>query len=82
MLPLILSIDKYGNIKWYVDAEFVVNKEMSRHTGVFMTVGTGGAYAQSTKQKLNTKSSTRAKLSRVGNVLIQVICTRYFLKDN
>ena len=58
MLPLILSIDKYGNIKWYVDAEFVVKKEMSSHTGLFMTVGTGGAYAQSIKQKLNTKSST------------------------
>ena len=43
-LPLILFIKKSGNIKWYVDAEFAVNKDMRRHTGVFMTMRTEGAY--------------------------------------
>ena len=45
-LPLFLSIDKSGNIKWYVDAEFVVHKDMRSHYGGFMTMGTGGAYVQ------------------------------------
>ena len=39
-LPLILSIDKSGNIKWYVDAAFAVHKDMRSHTGGFMTMGT------------------------------------------
>ena len=79
-LPYIFSIDKSGNIKWYVDASFVVHKDMRVHTGGFMTMGTGGAYVQSRKQKLNTKSSTEAEIGVVDDVLTQVICTRYFLK--
>ena len=46
-LPLILSIDKSGNIKWYVDAEFAVHKDMRSHTGGFILMGTGGSYIQS-----------------------------------
>ena len=37
-LPLILSIDKSVNIKWYVDAEFLVHKYMRIHTGGFITM--------------------------------------------
>ena len=33
------------------------------------------------KQKLNTKSSTEAELVVVDDILTQVICTRYFLKE-
>ena len=55
-LPLIFSIDKTGNIKWYVDASFAVHKDMRSHANGFMTIGTGRAYVQSSKQKLNTKS--------------------------
>ena len=79
-LPLIFSINKSGNIKWYVDASFAVHKYMRSHTGCFITMGTVGAYVQSSKQKLNTKSSTEAKLVVVYDVLAQVIWTRYFLK--
>ena len=80
-LPLILSIDNSGNIKWYVDAYFAVHKDMRSHTGGLMTMGTVGAYVQSRKKKLNTKSSTEADLVGVDDVLTQVIWTRYFLKE-
>ena len=80
-LPLILSIDKSGNIKWYIDASFAVQKDMRSHTGGFMTMGTAGAYVQSSKKKLNTKSSTEAELVGVDDVLTQVIWTLYFLKE-
>ena len=43
-LPLIMPIEKYGNIKWSVDAEFAVHKYMRTHTGGFLKRGTGGAY--------------------------------------
>ena len=56
-LQYILSIDKYGNIKGYIDASFAVHKYMRIQTSGFMTMGIRGAYVQSRKQKLNTKSS-------------------------
>ena len=54
---------------------------MMSHTGGLVTMGTGGTYFQYIKKKLNTKSSTEAKLVGVENILTQVIWTRYFLKD-
>ena len=42
-LPLFLSIDKSGNIKWYIDASFAVHKDIRSHTSGFMTTVTGGA---------------------------------------
>ena len=49
-LPLIPSIDKSGNIKWYVDSEFSAYKNMRSHTYGVMTMGTGQAYVQSIKK--------------------------------
>ena len=80
-LTLILSIDKSGNIKSWIDAAFAVHKDMRSHTGGFMTMGTGGAYVQFIKQNLNNKSSTESKIVGVDDVLTQVIWTRYFLKE-
>ena len=77
-----MSINKSGNIKCYVDAEFAVHKDMRSHTGGFMTMGTGGTYVQSSKNKLNTKSSTEADIFGVDDVLTQVIWTQYFLKKH
>ena len=42
-LTLILSIEKSRNIKWYVDAEFAMQKDTSRQTGDFITMRTGGS---------------------------------------
>ena len=39
-LPLIFSINKSGNIKWYADTNFAVHKYMRIHTGGFMTMVT------------------------------------------
>ena len=36
-IPLILPIDNYVDIKWYVDASFVVPKYMRTNTGGFVT---------------------------------------------
>ena len=79
-LPLILSINNSVNIKWYVDAEFVVHKDVRNHNGVFITMGSGGGYVQSRKYNLNTKSLTEADLVGVDGFLAQIIWTRYLLK--
>ena len=67
------SIDKSGNIKWYVDVSFAVHKDMRIPTGGFMTMVTGGSYVKYSKKYLNTKSSTEAELVGVDDVLTQVI---------
>ena len=80
-LPLILSIDKSGYIKWYVDVAFAVHKDTGSHTGGFMTMGTLVYYVTYRKQKLITKISTESELVEADNVPTQVIWTRYFLKE-
>eukprot|EP00957_Ditylum_brightwellii_P184373 14043547-Ditylum_brightwellii.AAC.2 len=42
--------------------------------------GKGAIYASSTKQKLNSKSLTEAKLGSVNNAMHQVLWTSYFLE--
>ena len=69
-------MDKSGDIKWYVDALFAVQKDMMSHTGGFMTMGTEGVYVQSRKNNLNTKSSTEVEIVGVDDLLIQVIWTQ------
>ena len=43
-LSLILSIEKSGNIQWYVDTEFAVHKDTRIQTGCFMNQETGDSY--------------------------------------
>ena len=43
-ITLILSLNKSGNTKCCVNAMFSVHKDMSIHTGGFVTMGTGGAW--------------------------------------
>ena len=52
---------------------------MRSHTGGAMTLGKGVIYSTSTRQKLNTQSSTEAELVAVDHCMSQVLWTRYFL---
>ena len=49
-LPLILPIDKSGNINYYVDTSFAVHKDPRIHTGGLITMVPGGAYVKSRKK--------------------------------
>ena len=80
-LPLVLGSDGSGNMYWYVDASFAVHNNMRSHTGAMMTFGNGAAISMSTKQKLNTKSSTEAELVGVDDALPFNIWAMYFLKE-
>ena len=54
-LPLIFSINKSGNIKWYIHVVFAVHKDMMSHTGGFMTMGKAGAYVQSSTKRVQLR---------------------------
>ena len=60
-LPLILSIKNYVNIKWYVDVAFAVHNDRRRHTGGFMTIGTGGYYVKSSFKNIPPRVQMRTR---------------------
>ena len=57
-LPLTLSVNGTGMIKWYVDGSYVLHPNMRGHSGFGLSMGTGFPISYSVKQKLNTRSST------------------------
>ena len=63
----------------YVDASFAVHAEFKSHTGIVVTFGGGGIYFRSTKQKLNTTSSTEAELVAVSDAMPSIVHVREFL---
>jgi len=77
-LPLVLGWDKSGNIYWSVDASFAVHSDMRSHTGAVMSLGKGALIAMSTKQKLNTTSSTEAELVGVSDSMPYNMWATYF----
>ncbi len=77
--PLILSADGSGILMWYVDVSFAVHPNMHSHIGGGLTMGRGFPIVSSTKQKLNTQSSTESELVGVDNMMPIVVWSWYFL---
>ncbi|CAN0452523.1 unnamed protein product [Ectocarpus fasciculatus] len=65
----------------FVDASFAVHHDFKSHTGAVITFGQGCIYFKSTKQRLNTRSSTEAELVGVSDALTTIIWLRDFLLD-
>ena len=80
-LPLTLSADGTGILKWWVDGSFAVHPNMRGHTGAGLTMGRGFPISNSTKQKLNTRSSTESELVGVDDMMPSILWTRNFLKS-
>ena len=59
-----LSIDDMRFIKWYV----AFHPDFNSDTGRIMMWGTGATQSGSTKQKLNTRSSTEAEVVGVDDM--------------
>jgi hypothetical protein len=55
-----LAADGSWVVQWWVDASFAVHPDMKSHTGATMSLGQGCISSMSTKQKLNSHSSTEA----------------------
>jgi hypothetical protein len=62
MLPLILSANGTGILKWWVDAAFAVHPNMQGHSGGGLSLGRGFPIMSLTKQKLNTESSMESEI--------------------
>ena len=67
-------------IQWWVDASFATHPNCHSHTGATLSFGKGSVYSMSSKQKLNTRSSTEAELVGINDVLSMILWTRLFLE--
>ena len=78
-LPLILGADGTGILNWYVDASFAVHANMRGHTGGALTMGHGCPIMSSTKDKIDTRSSTESELVGVDDMMSLILWRLYFL---
>ena len=65
---------------WYVDAAFAVHPNMRGHSGGAMTLGIGFPISSSSKQKLNTRSSTESELVGVDDLMSLILWSCNFLR--
>ena len=78
-LPLTIEMGDEMLLQWWIDASFAVHHDMRSHTGAVFMIGKGAMVVLSTKQKINTDSSTVAELVGVHDALPLIIWSRYFL---
>jgi hypothetical protein len=80
-LRLALEVENPGVARWSVDASFGVHGDMRSHTGICGTLGKGTSFSGSSKQKLNTRSSTESEVVGADDAMNKVIRTRLFLEQ-
>lgn len=79
-LVLTLEGDDTHILKWWADAAFAVHGDIRSQSGAVMSMGKGALCTASTRQNINTKSSTEADLVGVNDFMPQVLRTGYFLE--
>jgi hypothetical protein len=77
-----MSANNSQTIKWYVDSSFAVHKDMRVHTGAIMTLGTGAIISDSTKQKVNARSSTESKMITADDMISKILWTPGVVKSS
>jgi len=67
----------------YIDASFAVHDDYKSHSGVFVSIRMGPIFVKSSKQRLNSNSSTEAEMIAVSDGLNHVLWIRisYVIKD-
>ncbi len=64
----------------FIDVAYAVNPDRRSQTGGLVTFGRGAIHAESTKQKLNSKSSTEGEIIGFSDYLTIPIWFSYFMK--
>ena len=80
-MPLTLEAHDLQVIKWWVDASYAPHMDLKSHTGGCLTLGKGTISTISSKQKINTKSSTEAEVVGVDDVLGHIMWTKHFMEE-
>ena len=77
---LTLEADDTQSLYWMIDASFGVHSEFKSHTGAIFTMGKGAVISDSTKQKVNSRSSTEAELKGIDDEIGKVEWVRRFIE--
>ena len=80
-LPLVIGADNSGTLTWNIDASFAVHPDCKIHTGACLTLGHGSVIYIYAKQKINTKSSTKAELVGVDTAMTFVMWLKHFFES-
>eukprot|EP01036_Dinobryon_divergens_P034556 gene34556-44667_t len=78
-LGLTLEVTNGIKVLAYIDASHGSHPNFKGHTGGIISLGHGAVHAKSSKQKLNSKSSTETELIGLSDYLSQVLWIRNFL---
>ena len=70
---MILGANNSGNLTWLVDATFAIHFEMPSHTGGGLMMGQRFIITIIMGQRLNTRSSTEAKLVAVDDCMSLIL---------
>ena len=77
---LTLGADGLAMLLSFVDVSFAVHNDMKSHTGGATTFGRGVIMTKSTKQKLNTKSTTESEVVGASDYMPETIWLLRFLE--
>jgi hypothetical protein len=80
-LNLTLECGDVTKLLCRADGAHAVHPDMRSHTGGMLTLGKGAVYSTSTRQKINTKSSTETELVAAGEVLTQAIWFKNLIQE-
>jgi hypothetical protein len=78
-MPLILSANGVGILKWWMDALFTVHPKMRGHSGGGLSLGRVFPIASSKKKELKTWSSTDTEIVDADDFMPAICWTRYFM---
>ena len=78
---LTLSANDEQSNEWWVDAAFAVHPDLKSHTGAIHSLGAGAISSISTKQKVNTRSSTEAELVGIDDVISKILWSKRFIES-
>jgi hypothetical protein len=75
-----VGADNLGRFRTWIDASYAVHPDCCSHTWGAVLFGRGAIACKSTKQKLNTKSSTEAETVGASNYLPNAIWIKMFME--
>jgi hypothetical protein len=79
-LPLRLGANSLHEFLTWVNASLAVHPDMHSHSGSVISFGRGGIICKSKKKKINTKSSTEAKLFGASDYLPHTLYVKMFME--
>ena len=75
-----LEADNHNNLYWYIDTSFTAHLGIKSYAGSVFTLGKGCISRSSTKQKINSRSTTESELTAVDDKIAKVIWSKRFIE--